>query len=176
MWHTASLNFICWSASCQWSTLKSSFYSHDSSLSPYLAFPWSLHLCTLHSAPNKRTVSCSKELCKTEAHFSCLLKWRLPPVKHKFCLSQCIWLESLLLLSLKSDKIKNSVVVDQGHNHYVQAIYSDKVTEWLVILGMSLWNMLKSSHSLLLPRVQAVISLYMIYKDSQWALSIHTML
>lgn len=176
MWHTASLNFICWSASCQWSTLKSSFYSHDSSLSPYLAFPWSLHLCTLHSAPNKRTVSCSKELCKTEAHFSCLLKWRLPPVKHKFCLSQCIWLESLLLFSLKSDKIKNSVVVDQGHNHYVQAIYSDKVTEWLVILGMSLWNMLKSSHSLLLPRVQAVISLYMIYKDSQWALSIHTML
>lgn len=36
--------------------------------------------------------------------------------------------------------------------------------------------MLKSSHSALLARAQAVISLCMIYNDNQWALSIHTML
>lgn len=41
---------------------------------------------------------------------------------------------------------------------------------------MSLWNMLKSSHSPLLARARAVISLCMIYKDNQRALSIHTVL
>lgn len=43
-------------------------------------------------------------------------------------------------------------------------------------LGMSLWNMLKSSHPPALARARAVISLCMIYKANQRASCTHTML
>lgn len=155
-----------------WSTLKSSFlHLWLYSLSPYLSFQCLTEGCTCEHYNNpqqKDWFSCSKELCKTADGFSCLLKWKLPLLKHTFCYSGCIRLKSLSLWSLKSDKIKTSTLVDYGHNCCAQALQNDKMTEELGILGMSLWNILKSSHSPLMARAQAVISPYVIYKDSQW--------